>query len=78
LALQGCGNGSGGSEVEFKIAGQALKMTVQETGGFQQFVERSIGTLKISAAGRHVLEVRPLSKPGVAVMDLRQLSLKPR
>src|SRR5436853_3423587 len=37
IALQGCGKGSGGAEVEFIIDQQKLKMTVQDTGHFQNF-----------------------------------------
>jgi arylsulfatase A len=33
--LQGCGNGSGGSEVEMSVNGVSLKFTVKETGGFK-------------------------------------------
>ena len=77
LALQGCGNGSGGSRVDFQVAGQSLTMTVQETGGFQDFVERTIGTLSLAQAGRYTLTVKPRSKPGLAVMDLRQVILAP-
>ena len=78
LPLQGCGKGSGGAEVEFAFDGkQPLKMTVQDTGGFQNFVERNIGSVELSA-GPHTLSVKPLSKPGHAVMDLRQVTLKPK
>ena len=76
IILQGCGKGSGGSEVEFAVNGQALKTTVQDTGGFQNFVSRDIGTVNLTA-GLHSLTVKPLSKPGLAVMDLRSVTLKP-
>ena len=76
LPLQGCGNGSGGAEVEFAIDGQDLKMTVQDTGGFQNFLERNIGMVDLQP-GPHTLTVKPLTKPGHAVMDLRQVTLKP-
>lgn len=76
LILQGCGKGSGGADVEFTVGEQTLKTTVQDTGGFQNFVERDIGTLDLPA-GRHTLTVKPLTKPGVAVMDLRSVTLKP-
>src|SRR5437763_1135797 len=36
--LQGCGKGSGGSTVEFTAGAQTLTVTVQDTGGFQNFV----------------------------------------
>src|SRR3954471_14623007 len=38
IPLQGCGKGSGGAEVEFGIDEQKVKMTVQDTGHFQNFV----------------------------------------
>ena len=51
-------------------------MTVQETGGFQNFVRREIGTVKIDRPGRYTLAVKPRKKPGVAVMDLREVRLR--
>lgn len=76
VALQGCGKGSGGAQVEFIIDEQKLKMTVQDTGHFQNFIERNIGQVELKK-GEHRLEVRPLTKPGVAVMDLRSVTLRP-
>jgi arylsulfatase A-like enzyme len=75
--LQGCGRGQGGSEVEVAIAGQTLKMTVEDTGGFQNFKPRPIGTVSCDKLGRYVLTVKPLSKRAAAVMDLRTVTLKP-
>ncbi len=74
---QGCGNGSGGSQVEIRVGQQALLFTVQETGGFQRFLPRDVGTLTLESPGRHTLAVRALTKPGPAVMDLPQIRLKP-
>ena len=50
---------------------------MKDTGGFQNFEAREVGTLKIEKAGRHTLTVKAKTKPGVAVMDLRQVVLKP-
>jgi hypothetical protein len=75
--LQGCGKGSGGSEVELAAGDQKLKFAVQDTGHFQNFVARDIGKLKLVQPGRYTLSVRPLTKPGIAVMDLRQVTLRP-
>ena len=75
--LQGCGKGSGGSEVELAVGTEKLTFTVKDTGGFQAFEARDVGTLKVEAAGRHTLTVRAKTKPGAAVMDLRQIVLKP-
>ena len=74
--LQGCGKGSGGSEVEFSVGEQVLKVTVQETGGFQNFLARDIGQITLAKPGRYTLSVKPKTKPGVAVMDLRQVILR--
>lgn len=75
--LQGCGKGSGGSKVEFALGGQVLPVTVQDTGGFQNFVTRDIGRVRFEKAGQYALTVTPKEKPGVAVMDLRQVTLTP-
>ena len=75
--LQGCGKGSGGSEVNFVIGDQVLKMTVEDTGHFQNFVPRKIGRFKLEKPGLYALAVRPQTKPGVAVMDLRSVTLRP-
>ena len=73
-ALQGCGKGSGGAEVDFVIGDQRLTMTVQDTGNFQNFIRRELGEVRL-AAGRHTLRVQPRTRPGVAVMDLREVGL---
>ena len=76
--LQGCGRGQGGSEVEFAVAGQTLKLTVEDTGGFQNFKAREIGNVTLDKPGRYTLVVRPNTKAKAAVMDLRQVVLKPK
>ncbi len=74
--LQGCGKGSGDSEVEMSVGAITLRFKVEDTGGFQNFITRKIGSITL-AAGRQTLSVKAKSKPGVAVMDLRQLVLTP-
>jgi len=76
VLLQGCGTGSGGAEVEVTVAGQSLTAKVEETGHFQRFVPRTIGTVRIDTPGRHTLAVRARTKPGPAVMDLRRVVLR--
>lgn len=75
--LQGCADGSGGSQVEFTVAGQTVTATVEETGGFQKFVARMIGKVKLDKAGDYTLSVKPRTKPHGAVMDLKQVRFVP-
>ena len=76
---QGCGKGSGGADVEFALDGQQpILISVQDTGGFQNWITRTIGEYTIDNAGRHTISVRPQSKPGAAVMDLRAITLTPK
>jgi hypothetical protein len=74
---QGCGKDSGGSEVEISVGEQRARFTVEDTGHFQNFKERQVGVLSFDKVGPQKLEVRALSKPGAAVMDLRQVVLVP-
>ncbi len=76
-ALQGCGKGQGGSEVDFDFHVQTLRMTVEDTGGFQNFKPRALGTVRFAAPGRYTLTVRPTRLAGAAVMDLRAVTLRP-
>jgi arylsulfatase A len=73
---QGCGQRSGGAEVDVEVGNQTLKFTVVETGHFQHMILRTIGTVEL-AAGPQTLSVKPRTKPGVAVMDIRRVVLRP-
>ena len=73
---QACGKGSGGAEVAVEINDQSLMFTVQDTEHFQQLIQCIIGRVELSA-GKHTLAVRPRTKPGAAVMDLRRIVLRP-
>lgn len=77
ILLQGCGKGQGGSAIKVIVAGQALEYTVEDTGHFQNFVEREAGSVTIDKAGVAALEIRAVRKAKGAVMDLRQVKLVP-
>ena len=74
---QACGKGSGGSEVNFSVGGQTIKDLVPDTGAFTNWTNRVIGTFTLPKAGDYSVEVKPVKKPGVAVMDLRAIILTP-
>ncbi len=75
--LQGCGKGQGGSAVEARVGEQVLKFAVEDTGGFQNFKAREVGTVTIDKAGRHTLTLKATRKAAAAVMDVRTVTLKP-
>jgi hypothetical protein len=74
---QSCGKGSGGSEVTFSVAGQNIRDVVPETGSFTSWTNRTLGTFNLRTAGVYTLMVKPSTKPGVAVMDLRAVEFTP-
>lgn len=73
---QGCGGGSGGAEVEVEVGGQALRFQVVETGHFQSMIQLTVGKVEL-AAGEQRLALKPRSKPGPAVMDIRRVVIRP-
>ncbi len=75
--LQGCGQGHGGSEVALIVGGREIIFTVEETGHFQNFRNRSLGTIELTSAGEQTLQLRPRTKKAGAVMDVRQVRLLP-
>lgn len=75
--LQRCGKGQGGSTVEVRVAEQTLSMTVEDIGHFQNFKPRLIGTVELTKPGRYTLTIKPKKKAKAAVMDVRQVVLRP-
>ncbi len=80
--LQGCGKGHGGSVAAFRFTGEAVKdgkhkVTIQDTGHWQNFIPRTIGRVTIEKPGQYQLMVTPIEKARGAVMDLRQVKLTP-
>jgi alpha-L-fucosidase len=68
---------SAGEEFEVIVAGQTIKGTVPKTGSWSKFVKLDLGKVAIVAPGRTRLVVKPVSKPGLGVMNLRAIRLKP-
>ena len=73
---QGCGTGHGGSPVAFDVDGQRQEFIVKDTGHFQNFIPRKIGTIRLSK-GEHRFWIKPIKKANGAVMDLRRIRLIP-
>ncbi len=75
--MQGCGKGHGGSEAAVVIGDGRLAFEVIDTGGWQNFVVRTIGSVHIAAPGLHTLKLQAVNKAGAAVMDCREIRLLP-
>ena len=72
---QGCGRGHGGSKVSIISGTQKLIFNAEDTGGFQNWKNIDIGSIKLKEPGLNILEVRPLDKKSVAVMDIQEIIL---
>ena len=72
---QGCGRGHGGSKVSIISGTQKLIFNAEDTGGFQNWKNIDIGSIKLKEPGLNIIEVRPLDKKSVAVMDIQEIIL---
>ena len=72
---QGCGRGHGGSKVSVISGTQKLIFNAEDTGGFQNWKNIDIGSIKLKEPGLNIIEVRPLDKKSVAVMDIQEIIL---
>ena len=75
-----CEPGSQGSTFGIEVDGgdSGLRGTVPATASWSDYKTMTLdGTLALSA-GKHTLRLKPLAKPGLAVMNLRSLSLTPQ
>ncbi len=75
--LQGCGKGQGGSVVEVEIAGSSCQFEIEDTGHFQNFKARKVGTVRVDKAGDFPLKIRTIRKAKAAACDIRQIRLLP-
>lgn len=73
---QGCGSG-GGSEVDIRVGDKVVSFVVQDTGHFQKMILLTLDIGELPA-GQHTLEIRPKSKKGVAIMDIRRIVVRPK
>ncbi len=68
--------GSGGSEVLITFGSQKLTFVPEDTGGWKDFRRAVIGKVKLKA-GRMMVSVKPQKMKSYAVMNLREILLRP-
>jgi arylsulfatase A-like enzyme len=71
-----CTKEDAGSKVDITLGGQKLTQIVEATQE-RKFVPRVVGSVELKRVGRHYLTIKPQSKPGELVMDLRRVRLLP-
>ena len=74
--LYSCRKENAGSILEISLDGQKVTHVVRETKE-RKFEPHNIATLELSHAGRYTLAIKPQSKPGRVVMELRRVRLLP-
>ena len=70
-----------GHSLKFQVGDESLEFVVEETGHFQNFIWRTLGSIKLAAndaKGPTTLSLTPQTKPGGAVMDVRAIRLCPK
>ncbi len=55
------------ASIEVTVADQTLQGKVENTGDWNKFVARTLGTITVSEAGRYTLSVKPTAMPHGAV-----------
>ena len=68
---------SGGSRYTVEVLGQSIESKIEPTASFLDFKMITLGAVEVTKPGAGLVVVRPLTKPGVAVMDLRKIVLRP-
>jgi alpha-L-fucosidase len=72
-----CEDGTADSEYTVALAGRELTGKVRQTGDWTTFVTDELGMIEIPKAGQYTLTVKPRTKPGYAVMNLKAVTLVP-
>ena len=74
---QGCGKGSGGSDVFVEAGGKQFPFVVEDTGHFQNFVPRRVGQVTFDKPGEQSLQIHVKRQQKGAIMDIREVKLLP-
>jgi len=74
--LYSCEPDSAGTEYVVLVGNQKLTGLVNSTGSWRSFRRKSVGIVRLRG-GRYTLTIRPKTVPHGAVMNLRQIELKP-
>ncbi len=72
-----CANDSPGSTYELSTAASKITGKIHATGGWSNFITEKLDPITIAKAGSISIHLTPTNKPGLAVMNLRTISVVP-
>jgi len=72
-----CDRGVGGSEYSIEINEQKIKGKITDTDSWTNFKTEKISSVRVDKEGKYTLLVKPETKPGLAVMNLKSVMLSP-
>ena len=72
-----CPRGTDGTTYTVALGGKELTGKVEVTGSWTAFVTERLGVLGVNEPGQYTLSVTPVTKPGMAVMNLQSITLRP-
>ena len=65
------------ANIDVAVADQTLQGKVENTGDWNKFVARTLGTVTLSKAGRYTLSVKPTEHAARRGDELESVTLKP-
>ncbi len=72
-----CEPASAGSEYTLTLGDSQLTGKVKDTGSWDKYTKVALGNIEIAKKGTYKLTIKAKSKPGLAVMNLRNVELSP-
>jgi alpha-L-fucosidase len=73
--MYACQGNSAGSQYSISAGKESITGKIEATGSFEDYRTVMVGTLKLDTPGVVAVTLQPTSKPGPAVMNLRQVKL---
>ena len=72
-----CSPDTAGAEFAVACGESSTRGKVEATGGWGDYRTMALGKIKIDKPGQAIITVKPITKPGMAVMNLRKVRLAP-
>ena len=66
-----------GNTIELQLSGSKCQFVIKDTGHFQNFKAKQVGTVQVARAGECPLKIRTIMQAKRAACDIRQIRLLP-